>query len=98
MRKRRSSPKTDTTRPATPAKKTRQRGGRRIAPLELREFFTRAEICTRYGMSDKRLAEAIAKDKDLPVIFNGRYQIFPKQAFDEYYRAAATKRLNIHAA
>jgi hypothetical protein len=54
-------------------------------------------VCATFGLSDKRLAAAIAKDATLPVINNGRYQIFPKAAFEGWYEAAAKKRLNLQA-
>jgi hypothetical protein len=74
----------------------RKRSQRRIAAVEDRAYFTRREVSLRYGMSDKRLAEAMKKDPKLPVIKNGRYQIFPKAAFDSWFQAAASKRLNVH--
>jgi hypothetical protein len=96
MLRKRTNGETKAKGPATPPSKTRQRGSRRIAPLEDRAFYTRAETIARYGFSDKRLAELTANDPTLPVIWNGRYQIFPKLAFDEWFRVAASRQVNIH--
>jgi hypothetical protein len=74
------------------------RGCRRIAPLEERAYYTRAEACKIFGFSDKRLAEAIRNDPALPMILNGRNQIFPKVAFQAWYERAASKRVNVHGA
>ena len=69
-----------------------------MASVEERAYYTRAEVCTRYGFSDKRLAEAIAHDEALPMIRNGRNQLFPKVAFQAWYETAAANRQNVHAA
>jgi hypothetical protein len=90
MKKQNSAPGTE--------KRRRRRGHKRRAPVETRAYYTRAEVCARYGLSDKRLAEAMDRDKDLPVIRNGRNLLFPKVAFDAWYEAAASKRWNVHAA
>jgi hypothetical protein len=68
-----------------------------MAPLKERAYFTRAEVCRLYGLSDKRLAEAVNSDQSLPVIRNGRSQIFPKSAFQAWYETAAANRVNVHA-
>ena len=69
-----------------------------MASVEERAYYTRQEVCTRYGFSDKRLAEVIANDEALPMIKNGRNQLFPKAAFQAWYEAAAAARQNVHAA
>jgi hypothetical protein len=46
----------------------------------------------------KRLAEAIQNDETLPLVLNGRNQLFPKIAFEAWYAAAAASRQNVHAA
>jgi hypothetical protein len=79
-------------------KKKSQRGQRRIAPLEHRAYYTRPEVCSKFGLSDKRLAEAIENDPSLPILRNGRNQIFPKAAFQTWFESAAARRVNVHAA
>jgi hypothetical protein len=69
-----------------------------MAPVEDRAYFTREEVCARFGFSDKRLAEAIANDATLPMVLNGRNQLFPKVAIQAWYEAAAASRQNVHAA
>ncbi len=87
------------TRIRTPKRKKKSiRGKRRIAPLEERAYFTRAEACKLYGFSAKRLAGAITNDPALPVIWNGRNQLFPKVAFQSWYEKAAANHVNVHAA
>ena len=78
-----------------PRKPRGPRGHRRIAALADRAFYLRREVCAIFGLSDKRLAELIDTDKDLPMIKNGRYQIFPKRAFDAWYQEAGNKRLTV---
>ena len=67
-------------------------------PIMERVYYTRKEACARYGLSSKRLAEAIANDKTLPLIFNGRDQHFPKDLMDDWFNAQALRRQNIHKA
>jgi hypothetical protein len=69
-----------------------------MAPIEQRVFFTRREVCARYGLSAKRLAKAIETDDTLPMVRNGRNQLFPKDAMDAWFVAAAAGRQNVHAA
>jgi hypothetical protein len=69
-----------------------------MLPLEERAYYTRAEVCARYGISDKRLAEAIANDETLPLVRNGRNQLFPKVAMEAWFETAAANRRNVHAA
>jgi hypothetical protein len=82
----------------TKRKKKSRRGQRRVAPLEHRAYYTRPEVCSKFGLSDKRLAEAIDNDASLPMLRNGRNQIFPKAAFEAWFESAAARRLNVHAA
>jgi len=85
-------------KPDLARKKTRRRSHKRLAPVEHRAYYTRREVCARYGLSDKRLAEAIATDKTLPMVLNGRNQLFPKVAMQAWFEAAAASRQNVHAA
>ena len=90
--------KTDGGRNAGFKIKRRNRNRKRMTPVEQRAYYTRQEVCIRFGFSDKRLAEAIANDEALPMIKNGRNQLFPKMAFQTWYEAAAASRQNVHAA
>ena len=76
--------------PFPPRKRTR--GPRRIASFADRAYYRRREICERFGLSDKRLAELVESDPDLPMIRNGRNQLFPKLAFENWYQLAGTRR------
>jgi hypothetical protein len=76
--------------------KIKRRGRKRMPPIEERAYYTREEVCTRYGLSAKRLAEAIANDEALPMVRNGRNQLFPKAAMQAWYEAAAAARQNVH--
>jgi hypothetical protein len=75
-----------------------RRGKKRIPPLAERAYYTRPEVCTIFGLSAKRLAEAINSDSALPCLWNGKIQIFPKEKFKEWFELAASRRKNIHAA
>jgi hypothetical protein len=79
-------------------RKIRRRGPKRVPPIEDRAYYTRTEVCARYGISDKRLAERLANDKTLPMVLNGRNQLFPKAAMQAWFEAAAASRQNVHAA
>jgi hypothetical protein len=83
------------SRQSAPSAKRSRRGQRRIATLKDRAFYLRREVCAIFGFSDKRLAELVTADENLPVIKNGRYQIFPKTAFDAWYQEAGNKRLTV---
>jgi hypothetical protein len=73
-----------------------QRGKSRIAPLEMRAYYTRAEMCAAFGLSSKRLQEAIKNDPNLPMVRNGRNQLFPKVPAHDWYAALAARRANVH--
>lgn len=78
--------------------KVKRRGRKRMPSIESRAYYTRREVCLRFGFSDKRLAEAVASDVSLPMMLNGRNQLFPKTAFESWFEQAAAKRQNVHAA
>jgi hypothetical protein len=78
------------------APQVKRRGRKRIIPVEQRAFYTRAEACIRYGFSAGRLEEAIANDASLPMVLNGRIQMFPKGLMDAWFEAAGRRRQNIH--
>lgn len=61
-----------------------------------RAYYTRAEVCRRYGFSAKRLKELIESDETLPMMTNGRNQLFPKAAMDMWYESAAMRRQQVH--
>ena len=78
------------------ASQVKRRGCKRIIPVQQRAYYTTAEACSRYGFSVGRLAEAIANDETLPMIRNGRIQMFPKDLMDAWFEAAGRRRLNVH--
>jgi hypothetical protein len=80
-----------------PAPKRQRRNHSRPAVND-RAFYARKEVTQRFGLSDKRLAALVENDSTLPVIFNGKFQIFPKNVMDAWYEAQAAKRRNVHAA
>ena len=79
------------------APKGRRRGHKRRLPVEKRAYYTRDEVCMRFGLSAKRLAEAVATDETLPIVRNGRSQLFPKGKIEAWFEAAAEIRQNMHA-
>ena len=79
-----------------PKKRRRQRRRYHDRPaVDNRAFYTRKEVTQRFGISDKRLARLVENDPTLPVIFNGKYQIFPKSPMDAWYLEQAAKRRNV---
>ncbi len=89
--------RTKSSKPQT-TNRRRARGPRRIPPIEDRAYYMRAEVCELFGFSATRLAEVVANDHSLPMVRNGRNQLFPKAAFQAWYEQAASKRVNVHAA
>ena len=77
----------------TPKKRRRRYHDRPV--VDNRAYYTRKEITQRFGISDKRLALLVDNDSTLPVIFNGKYQIFPKGPMDVWYLEQAAKRRNV---
>ena len=73
----------------------RRRGHKQLAPIEERAYYTRQEVCDRFGFNAKYLAELIANDKTVPFLLNGRNQLFPKGLMDAWFEAAGARRLNI---
>jgi hypothetical protein len=73
----------------------RTRGLKRILPIEERAYYTRDEVCRRFGLSAKRLKLLIEEDETLPVYMNGRTQLFPKMPIDMWFEKAGRSRLAI---
>jgi len=79
--------------------KQRQRTPKAPPPsVEDRAYFTRAEVCRRFGFSPVFLQAAILQDSTLPVLQNGKIQHFPKEAFGAWYEDAGRRRLQVSRA
>jgi hypothetical protein len=68
------------------------RGRKRKIPLEKRAYYTRAEACIRFGFSATRFKELVAHDETLPMLNNGRNQLFPKDLMERWFEALAQQR------
>lgn len=73
----------------------RGRGKKRILPIDDRAYYTRDEVCLRFGLSGPRLKLLIEEDETLPVYMNGRTQLFPKMQIEMWFEKAAKSRLVI---
>jgi hypothetical protein len=76
----------------------KKRGKKKLLPVEQRAYYTREEVCLRFGFSASRLAEIIADDNTLPMLNNGRIQLFPKEGIQAWFERAATRRQQFHNA
>jgi hypothetical protein len=74
----------------------KRRGHKRLLPLDQRAYYTREEVCRHFGFSASRLLEIIANDDTLPMLKNGRNQLFPKDGFGAWFEAAAKRRQQFH--
>jgi hypothetical protein len=56
------------------------RGRKRKVPLEKRAYYTREEACIRFGFSAGQFKRLVEQDETVPVLMNGKRQLFPKEA------------------
>lgn len=68
------------------------KGRKRKIPLEKRAYYTRQEACIRFGFGAIAFKELVDNDENLPVLRNGKTQLFPKDGMERWFAELAMHR------